>query len=46
MITFPVSGKKDQEFSTCQLQVMIFGARNLPVLRSAGTLNSFVKGYV
>lgn len=39
-----MEGKKDQEFSTCQLQVMIFGARNLPVLRSAGTLNSFVKG--
>ncbi|XP_048793166.1 synaptotagmin-like protein 3 isoform X1 [Lagopus muta] len=39
-----MEGKKDQEFSNCQLQVMIFGARNLPVLRSAGTLNSFVKG--
>ncbi|XP_021248584.1 synaptotagmin-like protein 3 isoform X2 [Numida meleagris] len=37
-------GKKDQGFSNCQLQVMIFGARNLPVLRSAGMLNSFVKG--
>ncbi|XP_072188768.1 synaptotagmin-like protein 3 [Excalfactoria chinensis] len=37
-------GKRDQEFSNCQLQVMIFGARNLPTPRSAGALNSFVKG--
>ncbi|OXB83720.1 UNVERIFIED_CONTAM: hypothetical protein H355_013075 [Colinus virginianus] len=43
VITFPVSGKKDQGFSNCQLQVMISGARNLPVLRS-GMPNSFVKG--
>uniref|UniRef100_A0A8C8EEK7 Synaptotagmin like 3 n=1 Tax=Otus sunia TaxID=257818 RepID=A0A8C8EEK7_9STRI len=28
----------------CQLQVMIFGAKNLPMPRSAGMLNSFVKG--
>uniref|UniRef100_U3J0G2 Synaptotagmin like 3 n=1 Tax=Anas platyrhynchos platyrhynchos TaxID=8840 RepID=U3J0G2_ANAPP len=27
-----------------ELQVMIFGAKNLPVLRPAGMLNSFVKG--
>uniref|UniRef100_A0A8C2TAB6 Synaptotagmin like 3 n=1 Tax=Coturnix japonica TaxID=93934 RepID=A0A8C2TAB6_COTJA len=36
--------REDQEFSNCQLQVMIFGARNLPAPRSAGALNSFVKG--
>ncbi|NWI75879.1 SYTL3 protein, partial [Dryoscopus gambensis] len=35
---------KDQGVLNCQLQVMIFGAKNLPVLRSAGILNSFVKG--
>ncbi|KAF2974443.1 hypothetical protein EK904_010003 [Melospiza melodia maxima] len=39
-------GNKDQGVLNCQLQVMIFGAKNLPVLRSAGMLNSFVKGYV
>ncbi|XP_039563370.1 synaptotagmin-like protein 3 isoform X2 [Passer montanus] len=37
-------GNKDQGVLTCQLQVMIFGAKNLPMLRSAGMLNSFVKG--
>ncbi|NXW57237.1 SYTL3 protein, partial [Eurystomus gularis] len=37
-------GKKDHGAPSCQLQVMVFGAKNLPVLRSAGTLNSFVKG--
>lgn len=37
-------GNKDQEVLKCQLQVMIFGAKNLPMLRSAGMLNSFVKG--
>ncbi|NWW76985.1 SYTL3 protein, partial [Climacteris rufus] len=36
---------KDQGVPNCQLQVMIFGAKNLPMLRSAGMLNSFVKGY-
>ncbi|NXF89181.1 SYTL3 protein, partial [Eubucco bourcierii] len=37
-------GKKDQVTPNCQLQVMIFGAKNLPMLGSAGTSNSFVKG--
>ncbi|KAI6071242.1 Synaptotagmin-like protein 3 [Aix galericulata] len=37
-------GKKDEGVPNCQLQVMIFGAKNLPVLRPAGMLNSFVKG--
>ncbi|XP_068007162.1 synaptotagmin-like protein 3 isoform X3 [Melanerpes formicivorus] len=37
-------GKKGQAVPNCQLQLMIFGAKNLPVLRSAGTLNLFVKG--
>ncbi|XP_025975190.2 synaptotagmin-like protein 3 isoform X3 [Dromaius novaehollandiae] len=37
-------GKKDQGAPSCQLQVIIFGTKNLPVPRSAGTLNSFVKG--
>lgn len=37
-------GNKDQGVLNCQLQVMIFGAKNLPMLRSAGMLNSFVKG--
>ncbi|NXE59443.1 SYTL3 protein, partial [Calcarius ornatus] len=41
----PFSGNKDQGVLNCQLQVMIFGAKNLPMLRSAGMLNSFVKGY-
>ncbi|NWJ04224.1 SYTL3 protein, partial [Crypturellus undulatus] len=37
-------GKKDQVAPSCQLQVLICGTSNLPVPRSAGTLNSFVKG--
>ncbi|NWV83617.1 SYTL3 protein, partial [Dasyornis broadbenti] len=37
-------GNKDQGVFNCQLQVMIFGAKNLPMLRPAGMLNSFVKG--
>ncbi|XP_064025170.1 synaptotagmin-like protein 3 isoform X2 [Pogoniulus pusillus] len=37
-------GQKDQVVPNCQLQVMIFGAKDLPMLRSAGTTNSFVKG--
>ncbi|XP_041279852.1 synaptotagmin-like protein 3 isoform X2 [Onychostruthus taczanowskii] len=37
-------GNKDRGVLTCQLQVMILGAKNLPMLRSAGMLNSFVKG--
>ncbi|NXR55037.1 SYTL3 protein, partial [Hippolais icterina] len=37
-------GNKDQGDLNCQLQVTIFGAKNLPMLRSAGMLNSFVKG--
>ncbi|KAM6270464.1 synaptotagmin-like protein 3 isoform 2-T2 [Spheniscus humboldti] len=41
---FQFEGKKDQDVPNCQLQVMISGAKNLPVLRSAGMLNSFVKG--
>ncbi|NXC14171.1 SYTL3 protein, partial [Corythaeola cristata] len=39
-----IKRKKDQGAPSCQLQVMIFGAKNLPLLRSAGMLNSFVKG--
>ncbi|NXG07751.1 SYTL3 protein, partial [Sakesphorus luctuosus] len=42
--SFQFEGDKDQGVPNCQLQVMIFGARNLPVLRSARMLNSFVKG--
>ncbi|NXR02852.1 SYTL3 protein, partial [Sagittarius serpentarius] len=41
---FQFEGKKDPGAPNCQLQVMIFGAKNLPVLRSAGMPNSFVKG--
>ncbi|KAM6434039.1 synaptotagmin-like protein 3 [Rhynochetos jubatus] len=41
---FQFEGKKDQGVPNCQLQVMVFGAKNLPVLRSAGMPNSFVKG--
>ncbi|XP_010142574.1 PREDICTED: synaptotagmin-like protein 3 [Buceros rhinoceros silvestris] len=41
---FQFEGKKDQGVPSCQLQVMVFGAKNLPVLRSAGMPNSFVKG--
>ncbi|XP_065689755.2 synaptotagmin-like protein 3 [Patagioenas fasciata] len=37
-------GKKDQGVPNCQLQVMIFGAKNLPMLRSTGMPNLFVKG--
>ncbi|NXC10510.1 SYTL3 protein, partial [Orthonyx spaldingii] len=37
-------GNEDQGVLNCQLQVMIIGAKNLPMLRSAGMLNSFVKG--
>ncbi|NXD34612.1 SYTL3 protein, partial [Copsychus sechellarum] len=40
----PFSGNKDQGVLNCQLQVMIFGAKNLPTPRSAGMPNSFVKG--
>uniref|UniRef100_A0A8C3P3X7 Synaptotagmin like 3 n=1 Tax=Cyanoderma ruficeps TaxID=181631 RepID=A0A8C3P3X7_9PASS len=42
--SFQFEGNKDHGVLNCQLQVMIFGARNLPMLRSAGMLNSFVKG--
>ncbi|NXW48895.1 SYTL3 protein, partial [Nyctiprogne leucopyga] len=41
---FQREGKKDQGVPNCKLQVMIFGAKNLPMLRSAGMPNSFVKG--
>ncbi|NXL65948.1 SYTL3 protein, partial [Chordeiles acutipennis] len=41
---FQCEGKKDQGVPNCKLQVMIFGAKNLPTLRSAGMPNSFVKG--
>ncbi|NXO53992.1 SYTL3 protein, partial [Aramus guarauna] len=41
---FQFEEKKDQGVPNCQLQVMIFGAKNLPVLRSVGMPNSFVKG--
>ncbi|NXJ67132.1 SYTL3 protein, partial [Rostratula benghalensis] len=44
MINAPVSGKKDQGAPHCQLQVMISGAKNLSMLRSAGMPSSFVKG--
>ncbi|XP_030354833.1 synaptotagmin-like protein 3 isoform X1 [Strigops habroptila] len=37
-------GKKDQGVPSCQLQVMITAAKNLPVPRSAGMPNPFVKG--
>ncbi|NXI57890.1 SYTL3 protein, partial [Chloroceryle aenea] len=37
-------GKKPQGVPSCQLQVLIFGAKNLPMVRSAGVLNAFVKG--
>nr|XP_021150478.1 synaptotagmin-like protein 3 isoform X1 [Columba livia]XP_021150479.1 synaptotagmin-like protein 3 isoform X1 [Columba livia]XP_021150480.1 synaptotagmin-like protein 3 isoform X1 [Columba livia]XP_021150481.1 synaptotagmin-like protein 3 isoform X1 [Columba livia]XP_021150482.1 synaptotagmin-like protein 3 isoform X1 [Columba livia]XP_021150483.1 synaptotagmin-like protein 3 isoform X1 [Columba livia]XP_021150484.1 synaptotagmin-like protein 3 isoform X1 [Columba livia]XP_021150485.1 syn len=39
-----LEGKKEQGVPNCQLQVMIFGAKNLPMLRSTGMPNSFVKG--
>ncbi|NWR70114.1 SYTL3 protein, partial [Centropus unirufus] len=39
-----IKRKKDQGVPNCQLQVMISGAKNLPVLRSAGRPNLFVKG--
>ncbi|NXM67328.1 SYTL3 protein, partial [Serilophus lunatus] len=42
--SFQFEGNKDQDVSNCQLQVMVFGAKNLPMLRSAGILNSFIKG--
>ncbi|NWR05722.1 SYTL3 protein, partial [Paradoxornis webbianus] len=42
--SFQFEGNKDQGVLNCQLQVMILGAKNLPMLRSAGMLNSFVKG--
>ncbi|NXM35757.1 SYTL3 protein, partial [Oxyruncus cristatus] len=41
---FQFEGNKEQGAPKCQLQVMIFGAKNLPMPRSAGMLNSFVKG--
>ncbi|XP_010283201.1 PREDICTED: synaptotagmin-like protein 3 [Phaethon lepturus] len=41
---FQFEGKNDQGVPNCQLQVMIFGAKDLPVLRSAGMTNLFVKG--
>ncbi|KFW88390.1 Synaptotagmin-like 3, partial [Manacus vitellinus] len=41
---FHFEGNKDQGVPNCQLQIMIFGAKNLPMLRPAGVLNSFVKG--
>ncbi|XP_010144805.1 PREDICTED: synaptotagmin-like protein 3 [Eurypyga helias] len=41
---FQFEGKKDQGVPNCQLQVMVSGAKNLPVLRSAGMPNPFVKG--
>ncbi|XP_074024843.1 synaptotagmin-like protein 3 isoform X1 [Numenius arquata] len=44
VINAPISGKKDQGPPNCQLQVMVSGAKNLPMLRSAGMPNSFVKG--
>ncbi|XP_009561706.2 synaptotagmin-like protein 3 isoform X1 [Cuculus canorus] len=43
---FQIEGKKDQGVPNCQLQVIISGAKNLPMLRSAGMLNLFVKGFL
>ncbi|XP_040454245.1 synaptotagmin-like protein 3 [Falco naumanni] len=40
---FQFEGNKDQGVPNCQLQVMIFGAKNLPMLKSAGKPNSFIK---
>ncbi|NXA42992.1 SYTL3 protein, partial [Eudromia elegans] len=37
-------GKKDQVAPSCELQILICGAKNLPVPRSTGMLNSFIKG--
>ncbi|NXH55530.1 SYTL3 protein, partial [Rhabdornis inornatus] len=37
-------GNKDHGILNCQLQVMILGAKNLALLKSAGMPNSFVKG--
>ncbi|XP_062346056.1 synaptotagmin-like protein 3 isoform X2 [Cinclus cinclus] len=37
-------GNKDQGVRNCQLQVMIYGAKNLSMLRSAGMPSPFVKG--
>ncbi|NXP16025.1 SYTL3 protein, partial [Thinocorus orbignyianus] len=42
--SFQFEGKKDQGAPNCQLQVMVFGAKNLSMMRSAGTPSSFVKG--
>ncbi|KAM8810215.1 synaptotagmin-like protein 3 [Eudromia elegans] len=37
-------GKKDQVAPSCELQILICGAKNLPVPRSTGMLNAFIKG--
>ncbi|XP_008944702.1 PREDICTED: synaptotagmin-like protein 3 [Merops nubicus] len=42
--TLQSEGKKGQGVPSCQLQVMIFGAKNLPVLRSAGMPKGYLKG--
>ncbi|NWS46305.1 SYTL3 protein, partial [Probosciger aterrimus] len=41
---FQFEGRKDQGVPSCQLQVMVTGAKNLPVLRAAGMPKPFVKG--
>ncbi|XP_057262800.1 synaptotagmin-like protein 3 isoform X3 [Pezoporus wallicus] len=41
---FQFEGRKDQGIPSCQLQVVITGAKNLPVLRTSGMPNPFVIG--
>ncbi|XP_061234224.1 synaptotagmin-like protein 3 isoform X3 [Neopsephotus bourkii] len=41
---FQFEGRKDQGVPSCQLQVVITEAKNLPVLRASGMLNPFVIG--
>ncbi|XP_043368192.1 synaptotagmin-like protein 3 isoform X2 [Dermochelys coriacea] len=37
-------GREDQASADGQLHLVVLGAKNLPVMRCGGTLNSFVKG--
>ncbi|XP_074920183.1 synaptotagmin-like protein 3 [Chelonoidis abingdonii] len=37
-------GREDQASAAGQLHLVVLGAKNLPVMRCGGTLNSFVKG--
>ncbi|KAM4680525.1 synaptotagmin-like protein 3 isoform 3-T4 [Amazona ochrocephala] len=41
---FQFEGRKDQGVPSCQLQVVITGAKNLPLLRAAAVPNPFVIG--